>query len=106
MTGWTRRTFLRRAGLAAGTALSIGSLAQHFSAPVGAQTAPVGLTLQTEDAALTAARSLIAASTSPVTSWDGPTSGPAGQPGKFIVYPSQDQRNGGALGVGTGVEEA
>jgi ribose transport system substrate-binding protein len=28
------------------------------------------------------------------------------QPGKFIVYPSQDQRNGGALGVSDGVKEA
>jgi ribose transport system substrate-binding protein len=105
MTGWTRRTFLRRAGLAAGTALSIGSLTQLLSAPAGAQTAPAVLAQQSNDA-LDAAKALIAASTSPVTSWDGPTTGPAAQPGKFIVYPSQDQRNGGALGVGNGVEEA
>ena len=55
---------------------------------------------------LAAAQALIAASTAPVTTWDGPTDGPTAQQGKFIVYPSQDQRNGGALGVGDGVKEA
>lgn len=38
--------------------------------------------------------------------WDGPTTGPKAAQGKTIVYVSSDQRNGGARGVGEGVEEA
>ena len=45
-------------------------------------------------------------STAPNPPWDGPTTGPAAAAGKTIVYVSADQRNGGALGVGVGVEEA
>ena len=36
--------------------------------------------------------------------WDGPTTGPTAEAGKTIVYVSTDQRNGGARGVGEGVE--
>jgi ribose transport system substrate-binding protein len=104
----TRRSFLRQAGFAAGTVLSAGTLMQLLSASAGAQpitvAAPV-LTAQVNEG-LAAAQALIAASTAPVTTWDGPTDGPNAQTGKFIVYPSQDQRNGGALGVGDGVKEA
>ncbi len=109
MAKWTRRSFLTQAGFAAGTVLSAGGLAQLLSTPVGAQpitvAAPV-ITAQAGGEALAAAQALIAASTAPVTTWDGPADGPKAQPGKFIVYPSQDQRNGGALGVGDGVKEA
>jgi len=38
--------------------------------------------------------------------WDGPTTGPKAQPGKTVVLISEDQRNGGALGVSEGVMEA
>ncbi|WP_299473929.1 substrate-binding domain-containing protein [uncultured Roseibium sp.] len=38
--------------------------------------------------------------------WDGPTSGPAGAPGKSIVVVAADMKNGGILGVSNGVEEA
>ena len=38
--------------------------------------------------------------------WDGPTSGPAGIPGKSIVVVAADMKNGGILGVSNGVEEA
>lgn len=38
--------------------------------------------------------------------WDGPTTGPKAQPGKTVVLISEDQRNGGALGVSEGVTEA
>ncbi len=38
--------------------------------------------------------------------WDGPTSGPKAAENKTLVYVSTDQRNGGARGVGEGVEEA
>ena len=36
----------------------------------------------------------------------GPTTGPKAQPGKHVVLISEDQRNGGALGVSEGVTEA
>lgn len=38
--------------------------------------------------------------------WDGPTTGPAGAPGKSIVVVAADMKNGGILGVSNGVEEA
>ncbi|ESZ21199.1 ABC transporter substrate-binding protein [Mesorhizobium sp. L48C026A00] len=41
-----------------------------------------------------------------VTAWDGPTSGPRAQEGKTIVVLAGDLKNGGILGVTTGVEEA
>lgn len=53
-----------------------------------------------------AAKARVEQATAPVTTWDGPTTGPTAQDGKSIVYVSADQRNGGALGVGQGVEEA
>src|SRR5579875_387012 len=52
------------------------------------------------------AKSSIGALTKPVTQWDGPTSGPPAQKGKRVIYISSDQRNGGALGVSRGAEEA
>ena len=58
------------------------------------------------DDPVAAARERVALATAHVTEWDGPTTGPAAQPGKNIVYVSTDQRNGGAAGVGKGVEEA
>jgi ribose transport system substrate-binding protein len=44
--------------------------------------------------------------TAKASTWDGPTSGPKAAQGKSVVYVSADQRNGGALGVSKGVEEA
>jgi ribose transport system substrate-binding protein len=41
-----------------------------------------------------------------VTAWDGPTSGPKAAEGKTIVVLAGDMKNGGILGVTTGVEEA
>ncbi|SEA94452.1 substrate-binding domain-containing protein [Rubrimonas cliftonensis] len=38
--------------------------------------------------------------------WDGPTTGPGGAEGKSIVVLAADLKNGGVLGVTTGVEEA
>lgn len=52
------------------------------------------------------AKARVEQATAHVTTWDGPTTGPTAQQGKSIVYVSADQRNGGALGVGQGVEEA
>ena len=59
-----------------------------------------------QDAFLEEAKAYIETLTAPVTSWTGPTTGPKAQSGKVIVYVSEDQRNGGALGVGDGVKEA
>lgn len=59
-----------------------------------------------QDAFLDEAKAYIESLTAPVTTWSGPTSGPAAQPDKLIVYVSEDQRNGGALGVGDGAAEA
>ena len=41
-----------------------------------------------------------------VTEWDGPTTGPAAEPGKTIVVVAGDMKNGGILGATNGVEEA
>jgi len=105
----TRRSFLRRATFTAGTVLSVGGLTHLLSASAAALPSTVAapvIAAQEGGDALAAAQALIAASTAPVTTWDGPVDGPTAQSGKFIVYPSQDQRNGGALGVGDGVKEA
>jgi len=104
----TRRGFLRQAAFTFGAALGVGGLAQVFGASAAAQPVTIAaplITAQTSDA-LAQAQALVASSTSPVTTWDGPTDGPKAQQGKFVVYPSQDQTNGGALGVGDGVKEA
>jgi ribose transport system substrate-binding protein len=103
MRTWSRRDFLNRVGLGIGGAVGAGSLMQLLGSPAFAAPAVIA---QTGGDALAAAKALVAASTAHVTEWDGPTSGPPAQTGKFIVYPSQDQRNGGALGVGNGVQEA
>src|SRR5450755_3936268 len=62
--------------------------------------------VQAADDAVAAAKAALAKSAAPARTWDGPTSGPKAQSGKFVVYVSTDQQNGGALGVGNGVVEA
>jgi ribose transport system substrate-binding protein len=42
----------------------------------------------------------------PNVPWRGPTTGPKAESGKFIIYVSTDQRNGGARGAGQGMVEA
>lgn len=56
--------------------------------------------------AVAAAKAALAKAAAPVKAWAGPTSGPKPQAGKFVVYVSTNQQNGGALGVGNGVVEA
>ncbi len=56
--------------------------------------------------ALADAKAYVAKVTAPVTTWDGPTTGPKAVGHRLIVYVSTDQRNGGARGVGQGIEEA
>lgn len=71
-----------------------------------AGTALMPLTSYAQDAGVKTAQDYISNVTKPNAPWTGPTAGPAAQAGKTIVYVSADQRNGGALGVGEGVEEA
>jgi len=52
------------------------------------------------------AKAYLANVASPVTKWDGPTTGPKGAGKKLIVIVSTDQRNGGAQGAGDGAAEA
>ena len=59
-----------------------------------------------DDAYMKEAKAYIEKVTAPVTTWDGPTTGPKAQEGKLVVYASADQRNGGASGVGDGAQEA
>ena len=49
-----------------------------------------------DDAFMKMAKDYIAQATAPVTTWDGPTSGPKAQGKKLVIYVSADQRNGGA----------
>ncbi|HQT76338.1 MAG: sugar ABC transporter substrate-binding protein [Rhodospirillales bacterium 20-64-7] len=58
------------------------------------------------DDGVQAAKDYIKKVTAPVTTWDGPTTGPKASGHKLIVYVSTDQRNGGARGVGMGIEQA
>ncbi|HTT80000.1 MAG TPA: substrate-binding domain-containing protein [Stellaceae bacterium] len=55
---------------------------------------------------LAKARAYIAKATQPGAPWTGPRTGPKAQPHKLVIYVSQDQRNGGALGVSVGGQEA
>jgi ribose transport system substrate-binding protein len=59
-----------------------------------------------QDDIVATAKAFVETAAARAEAWSGPTSGPAAQADKTIVYVSSDQRNGGALGVGKGVEEA
>lgn len=74
-------------------ALSVPALALTAGAPAFAD-------------AIDDAKAAVALHASPVTEWDGPTSGPTAAEGKSIVVLSGDMKNGGILGVTNGVEEA
>jgi ribose transport system substrate-binding protein len=52
------------------------------------------------------AKEYVAKVTAPGAPWTGPTTGPAAQPKKLVVYVSSDQRNGGPQGAGDGAQEA
>lgn len=55
---------------------------------------------------LATAKAIVAKAGAPAEAWDGPTAGPKAQVGKKVILVSEDQRNGGALGVSEGVTEA
>jgi ribose transport system substrate-binding protein len=59
-----------------------------------------------QDAFMDESKAYIETVTAPVTAWTGPTTGPKAQPDKLVIYVSDDQRNGGARGVGDGAKEA
>jgi ribose transport system substrate-binding protein len=53
-----------------------------------------------------AAEAIVSAASATKIPWDGPTGGPKAQPGKRVILISEDQRNGGALGISQSVTEA
>ncbi len=65
-----------------------------------------GSSSSSNDPFVAQAKAVVAAATAHVTTWDGPTNGPKAQSGKFIVYVSADQTNGGVSGVGKAVGDA
>lgn len=91
---WTRRRVLEWAGAGA-TALPLFSIGNPALAADGDLAAQVA-----------AAKEIVAKAAASAVPWDGPTTGPKAQPGKHVVLISEDQRNGGALGVSEGVTEA
>jgi ribose transport system substrate-binding protein len=77
-----------------------------FLASAGALAASSAVGAWAADASLAKARAYIAKATEPNVPWTGPTTGPKAQPHKLVIYASQDQANGGALGVNMGAQEA
>ncbi|KEA49914.1 MULTISPECIES: substrate-binding domain-containing protein [Mangrovibacter] len=51
-------------------------------------------------------KAAVASATAPVTQWDGPTTGPALQKDKKIIFIASDMKNGGVQGVQQGLSEA
>lgn len=96
------RGYFFRNGMLAGFCLSIalsgycqGLPSSHAKKPAASSAAP-----------LLEAQRIVAEASVRSTSWHGPQSGPAAQPGKTIAFLAQDLRNGGILGVAQGVREA
>jgi ribose transport system substrate-binding protein len=52
------------------------------------------------------AKTIVATAGAQSLPWEGPTTGPKAAVGKSVILVSEDQRNGGALGVSQGVTEA
>ncbi len=52
------------------------------------------------------AKAIVAEAAARKIPWTGPTTGPKAQANKFVILVSEDQRNGGALGVSQGVTQA
>lgn len=52
------------------------------------------------------AKQTVEKATAPQTQWDGPTTGPAIQQGKNVIFIASDMKNGGVLGVLDGMKEA
>jgi ribose transport system substrate-binding protein len=86
------RVFSRRAFLGSAGALAVSAAG--------------GRAARAEDDDLAKARAYIAEATQPGAPWTGPRTGPKAQAKKLVIYASQDQANGGALGVSEGAQEA
>jgi len=95
---------MRRRQLTCAAALVAFSAACGGGAGSGAGN--TGTPAAVDDAYVKAAREYVATVTTPGTPWTGPTTGPAAQGRKVIVYVSSDQRNGGPQGAGDGAQEA
>lgn len=52
------------------------------------------------------AKQQVAAATAKQEKWDGPTTGPALQQDKTVIFIASDMKNGGVLGVIDGMKEA
>jgi ribose transport system substrate-binding protein len=89
-----RRRFLEMAGVGA-SALPLFAIGNRTLAAEGDLAAQVA-----------AAKAIVAEAAASKVPWDGPTTGPKAKPGIKVVLISEDQRNGGALGVSEGVTEA
>lgn len=92
---WEEKLVMKKAALGAMLAFSVVN--------------SLGLVLARADdeaAYLEKARAFIEKVGTPVTKWDGPTSGPKAVGKKLVVIVSTDQRNGGAQGAGDGAREA
>jgi ribose transport system substrate-binding protein len=57
-------------------------------------------------AQVAAAKAIVAEAAATNIPWEGPTTGPKALPGKRVILISEDQRNGGALGISQSVTEA
>ena len=76
-----------------------------MSAALAAPTPP-GIASAASVLDVASAKSIVEKAAAPTAPWDGPTTGPKALPGKKVILVSEDQRNGGALGVSDGVREA
>lgn len=92
--------------VAAVLALSLGCGGSSTTNSTTTNPAPSASAAATDPAYLQMAKDYVATVTAPGTPWTGPTTGPAAQPKKLIVYVSSDQRNGGPQGAGDGAQEA
>jgi ribose transport system substrate-binding protein len=93
-TSLTRRRLLEFGGVGA-TALPLFYIGNPTLAAEGDLAAQIA-----------AAKELVTKSAASSVPWDGPTTGPKAQAGKTVILISEDQRNGGPLGVSEGVTEA
>lgn len=73
---------------------------------IGVTATLLGSIAVAQDSYIAEAKAYVANISKPQPPWDGPTTGPAAQPKRSVIYVSADQNNGGALGVGRAVEEA
>jgi len=79
----------------------------HFSITLLAAAMMLGATpTHAADDLVAQAKAYTEQVTQPARAWDGPTTGPAAQANKTIVYVSSDQRNGGPRGVSEGMAQA